>query len=88
MPADAFGPPDEDEAGVWPQNEAALRAFLAVDTQLRWTSVGDGAVAIGLDYAGARAGMRLAGLKVTPDLWADVQVIEAAAIAALNRKIK
>lgn len=86
MPADAFGPPDEDETGVWPENEAALRAFLAVDSQLRWMAIGEGAMALGLDYAGARAGIRLAGLKVTPDLWSDVQVIEAAAVAALNRK--
>ncbi len=43
-------------------------------------------IARGLDYAGARAGLGLAGLNVTPDLWSDVQVIEAAAVAALNRK--
>lgn len=87
MPADAFGPPDDDEVGVWPQNEDAVRAWLSVESQIRYTPVGDGSVATGLDYAGARAGMRLAGLKVTPGLWSDVQVIEAAAVAALNRKI-
>ncbi len=88
MPDDAFGPPDEDEIGTWPQNEPAVRAFLSVDSQIRFIAVGEGSVAIGLDYAGARAGLRLAGLKVTPDLWSDVQVIEAAAVAALNRKTR
>lgn len=44
--------------------------------------------ALGLDYTAARAGLRLAGMKVTPDLWSDVQVIEAAACAALNRKMQ
>lgn len=88
MPDDAFGPPDEDEIGIWPGNEAAVRAFLSVESQIRFTQFGETSMAIGLDYAGARAGLRLAGLKVTPDLWSDVQVIEAAAIAALNRKTR
>lgn len=86
LPPDAFGPPDDDEVGVWPQNEAAVRAFLAIDSQFRFTPAGDGSLATGLDYAGARAGFRLAKLKVTPATWSDVQVIEAAAVAALNRK--
>lgn len=43
-----------------------------------------GAAAVGLDYAGARAGLGLAGIEMTPELWADVQEIERAAIAAMN----
>lgn len=88
MPPDAFGSPDDEEEGVWPQNEEALRVYLSVDTQQRWITAGDGAVFLGLDYAGARAGIRAAGLKLTPALWADVQVIEAAAVAELNRKTR
>lgn len=43
-----------------------------------------GVAATGLDYAGARAGLELAGLEVTPALWADVQLIEHGAIAAMS----
>ncbi len=53
-------------------------------TQFRAISGGMGIVALGLDYAAARAGLELAGIEVTPALWADVQQIEAGAIAALN----
>lgn len=65
--------PDPDD-GIWAENEAALRAFLAVASQWR-----DG----GLDYAGARAGFELAGLDVDPALWGEVRVIEAGAREAI-----
>lgn len=39
---------------------------------------------IGLDYQGARAGLDLSGLEVTPDLWDRIQLIEAGAVAAMN----
>lgn len=41
---------------------------------------------MGLDYDGCRAGLKLAGVRVKPDLWADIQVIERGAIAALNKR--
>ncbi len=44
----------------------------------------NGMTATGLDYAGARAGLDLAGIAVTPALWADLQIIEHGAIAAMN----
>jgi len=44
----------------------------------------NGMTATGLDYAGARAGLDLAGIAVTPALWADLQSIEHGAIAAMN----
>lgn len=37
---------------------------------------------IGLDYAGARAGLELAGIAMTPALWEQVRLIEAGAVAA------
>jgi hypothetical protein len=43
-----------------------------------------GVAMTGLDYAGARAGLDLAGIAMTPALWADVQVIERGALAAMN----
>lgn len=83
LPAEAFGEID-DTPGVWPQNILAVRAWLAVDTQLR---LGPGGV-VGLDYAGAQAGLALAGISLTPAEWADVQIIEAAAVDALNRTLQ
>lgn len=41
-------------------------------------------ITTGLDYAGARAGLEMAGIEVTPDLWADLQVIEAGALAGMR----
>jgi hypothetical protein len=44
-----------------------------------------GGVAVtGLDYAGARAGLDLAGIAMTPTLWADLRQIEHGAVAAMN----
>ncbi len=40
----------------------------------------------GLDYTAARAGLELAGIAVSPATWADVQLIEAGAMGALNRR--
>lgn len=52
---------------------------------MRWIAGPSGSVCLGLDYAAARAGLRLAGITMTPALWSDVQIIEAGAVAALNR---
>ena len=41
---------------------------------------------IGLDYAAARAALDLAGMTVTPEIWADVRAIEGGAIEELNRR--
>lgn len=64
----------------------AVSAFLRIDNQFRMTALASGAVVVnGLDYAGARAGLEMAGISVTPDLWADIQMIEAGAVSELNR---
>lgn len=73
----------EDETGLWPDHLPALRAFLAVADQWRIV-MGDKAVWLGLDYTAVQAGFGLAGLTVTPAEWADVQLIEEGARAALN----
>lgn len=63
----------------------ALKAFLTVSTQWRRIALAPGPVmTLGLDYAGVKAGLKLAGIKMKPDLWAQVQVIEQGARAALN----
>ena len=75
--------------GVWQDNVATVEAFLAASTQWRTESIAGGMgpgrlIFIGLDYAGARAGIEAAGIALTPELWDGVQVMEAAARAALN----
>lgn len=76
---------DPSGSGVWPQNVPAVRAFLAVCNQWRTISAGlAGARVIGLDYGAARSGLRMSGIRITPELWAEVQVIEGAAVAAMK----
>jgi hypothetical protein len=76
-----------ETSGVWESNVDAVSAFLTIDSQFRFTGVGmGGLVANGLDYAGSRAGLDMAGIAITPALWGAVQLIEAGAVAALNAK--
>lgn len=69
---------------MWPENAPAVEAFLAAATQWRVVAGPERLRVVGLDYAGARAGWDLAGIAMTPALFADVRIMEAAAIAALN----
>lgn len=64
----------------------ALEAFLAVQTQWSYVSGMGGAHTIGLDYAGVRAGLELAGIKLTPDQFHGLQLIELGARQAMNRR--
>lgn len=76
-----------DEAeGLLPVNLPVIRAWLtACGTQWRTGSAGMGRLVwIGLDYAGVRVGLEAQGIAVTPALWGGLQVMEQAAIAALN----
>ena len=75
----------EGAGGGWGENVAALGAFLAIQTQWRCVMGPSGQmITTGLDYSGAKVGLKLAGIKMTPDLWADVRVIETGARAAMN----
>lgn len=81
--------PWEDQSGLWPENIEAVDAFLKASTQWRVTALSLGLapgrlVYIGLDYAGARAGMEAAGILLTPKLWHGVRIMEVAALEALN----
>lgn len=59
-------------------------AFLGVASQFRGISLGGGLLWLGLDYRGVQAGWQMAGEEIPPDLWTQVQLIEAGARAALN----
>lgn len=75
---------DLDSADViWAQHLDAVAAFMAIQTQWQRVATMNGLIITGLDYAGAEAGLRLAGVEVTADIWADVRQIEAGAVAAM-----
>jgi hypothetical protein len=40
---------------------------------------------LGLDYSAVQAGLAFAGITVTPEIWADFQLIEAGALDELNK---
>ncbi|OWV43183.1 hypothetical protein CDZ95_10340 [Mameliella alba] len=84
MPPELLRAEDAEEA-LWPEHVAALEAFAVVSTQWRIEPrFGAATRWLGLDYAAAEAGLRLAGIEVTPGLWADIRQIEQGAKAALN----
>lgn len=58
-----------------------MLAFLRINTQWRWVAPGDGTFRrVGLDYSGVRVGLEMAGIEMTAELWADLQLIEAGAL--------
>lgn len=75
----------EEHFGVWPENWLAFTAFLAVSTQWRAIPRVDGTTYFqGLDYAAVDVGLSRAQIDTTPELWASIRVIEAAARNRLN----
>lgn len=85
-PAEVAAALDHGARGVWPDNWPIVTAFLWVDTQWRVSGGPHGRIVVGLDYASVRAGLASVRLRITPELWAGLQVIEAEAIAALNAR--
>ncbi|MFN4191813.1 MAG: DUF1799 domain-containing protein [Tabrizicola sp.] len=74
---------DDDAEGVWPENEAAVRAFLEVCSQFRMVAHPDGSLQrTGLDYAAVRAGLELAGVEMTRELWEAVRLLEWGVLGA------
>ena len=77
--------------GVWVQNREIVEAFLAVSGQWRTglkmvPGAGLHTFWLGLDYAGAAAGLELAGIDMTPRNWAGVRVMEEVARRTLNEE--
>lgn len=80
---EGFGEDDDDEDGVWPQNEAAVMAFFEVCTQFRTVAHGNGMLQrTGLDYLAVEAGFRMAGVEMTSELWQELRCIEAGVLKA------
>ncbi len=77
----------ESEAEIWADNMPVVEAFLAAASQWRTAGGGFGPLVwLGLDYAGAVAGIAAAGIVLTPELWSGVRMMEGAARDALNAK--
>lgn len=82
---------DGDAAfGLWEEHLPAWEAWCAVSGQWRTETLSTAEEArvvwLGLDYTAARAGLDLAGIEMTPEVWDDVRAIEAGAIEEMNRR--
>ena len=74
--------PDEYEVG--PENWPAVQAFLCVQTQ--WSTGMGGPT--GLDYARMQAGLGMAGVHVTAELFEQLRLIESGALEGMAKKAK
>lgn len=91
---DFWGIPDEmrpekpTEYGVLPENWDAVNLFMGLQTQWQMTPSG---ARSGLNYTSVRIVSNLRGLKLTPELFADIQLMELTLINTErehgNRKI-
>ncbi|QBF31491.1 DUF1799 domain-containing protein [Thalassococcus sp. S3] len=84
LSAEDMRPAEEEPDGVWPWHAPALRAYVIVQTQWRYLVGFGSAMAMGLDYQSARAGLEMAGIEVTPELFSEIGMIELGAREALN----
>ena len=67
---------------LWPENEPSFTLFTRIQSQWRIGMNG----ASGLDYPGVAAAVQMMGKAMTPELFADVQLMERAALQAMQRK--
>jgi hypothetical protein len=81
--------PADSELGIWPENWPIVSAFAGICGQ--WRVVGLSTMAgarlsyIGLDYAGVRAGLVCARIRITSELWDGIRIMEAAMRSELNK---
>ena len=61
----------------------AVQAFFACATQWNRLVAGDRLLATGLNYAGVREALRFLRIRVTPELFRDLQLMEGAALEAM-----
>lgn len=76
--------PKEEHFEVWPENWDAVQAFLGVQTQWAVGFAGP----TGLDYTRVRAGLEMAGITVTQDLFSRLRIIEGGALKALAKSAR
>lgn len=78
LPASATRP---DPFGVWPENWAAVRAFLVCETQWRVIAGQGPLIWLGLDYTAVDAVLRRQFPDAPPEVFEDIRTMEAEAIA-------
>lgn len=69
---------------IFPANQPALDLFLSCQTQWRAFGVGVSIIWLGLDYQAVRVAADLMGIEISPALFADLRVMESAAMLELN----
>lgn len=69
---------------MWPENWPAVELFLGCATQ--WRVDGMSGAVLGLDYQGVEALMRIRRVRDRAALFDDLQIMERAALRALNRR--
>lgn len=76
---------EEDSSMTLPADcRPAVQAFLACATQWNRLLAGDRLLATGLNYAGMREALRFLRIRVTPELFRDLQLMEGAALEAMT----
>ncbi|WP_004181383.1 DUF1799 domain-containing protein [Nitrosospira lacus] len=75
----------EDNAfGVWKENVKTVEFFLSVLTQ--WRVHGMTGAILGFEYPGIVAAMAMNGIRNQKRLFADLRIMESAAMEILNRE--
>lgn len=75
---------DEEAFAVWSINADSLRTWLACETQWRVAAGMAGLIWLGLDYAGVNVVLTLLAPDDPAALFADLQIMEDAALAAFS----
>lgn len=71
---------------ILPEGADALKLFLALGTQ--WRFAGMDGQPVGLDYAAVEPAAKAIGVELTPERFADLRAMEAAALAAYRSRCR
>lgn len=69
-----------DTIELWPENVEPISVFMRLQSQWRVGPAGP----LGLEYSCVESFLRLARVKRTPELFADIQAMETAALRAMR----
>ncbi|HYD12737.1 MAG TPA: DUF1799 domain-containing protein [Allosphingosinicella sp.] len=81
--------PSDDRCEIWPDQADAVALFLSMESQWRWTGAGmAGAFRTGLDYSALPVVAEAIGVKPSPEIIADLRIMEGEAVAVWARRAK
>jgi hypothetical protein len=75
--------PRDDDIDIHPDEQDSVALFFALASQWRWHPMAGART--GLDYAAVAATATMAGIAMTPARFADLRIMEGAALAVWNR---